>query len=690
VPEIRSIDKEFLQKVTKTIEENISNEQFGVSELAEKMGMSRSNLLRKVKKLTNLSVSRFIRNVRLGIAKEMLEEGLDTVSQISYKVGFSSTSYFIKCFREHYGHPPGEVGKGEIIDEPADNEVPEIAKKKRTIPIAGAYIIVVLFAILLFVSLKPLLFKTKNAEKSIAVLPFKNDSNDSANVYFINGLMESTLNNLQKIKDLRVISRTSTEKYRNSPKTTPEIARELEVSYLVEGSGQKIGNQILLNIQLIDAKNDKHLWAEQYTREVDDIFSLQSEIAKNIAEKIEVIVSDDVQQSIDKIPTENLEAYDSFLKGIDLLNKGLPENARQSISYLQKAISMDNEFARAFAAMAMAYYTLDENRGMKQFTDSINYFADRAMFYDPKLPQSLIAKALFYMNSGEYEPAIPYFERALEYNPNYDLVFVFLLDLYANHLPNTEKYLEYALRGLRIDISSYDSTVASFNFLHIANAFIQAGFQAQAEKYINKSLDYYPDNLYSQYTKAYILFAKTSDLAQTRDDLLKTFTKDTTRIDIMQEVGKIYYYLHDYKNAYHYYKRFVEIRNTYQLNIYYSENAKIAYVYSKMGFADEGEKLLEEFRNYAENDPSIYKHSNLALYYAYKGENKKAIDQLLLFSNESNYFYWSVLFMPIEPLFDNLKDLSEFKKAISEIETNFANWHRQLETTLHKKNLLVN
>ena len=104
------------------------------------------------------------------------------------------------------------------------------------------------------------------AKKSIAVLPFINDSNDSTNVYIINGLMESTLNNLQKIKELRVISRTSVEKYRNNPKTIPEIARELNVHYLIEGSGQKIGDQILLNIQLIEAPSDKHLWSEQYNR----------------------------------------------------------------------------------------------------------------------------------------------------------------------------------------------------------------------------------------------------------------------------------------------------------------------------------------------------------------------------------------------------------------------------------------
>ncbi len=687
MPDYNSIEKEFLQKITDITEQHIADEQFGVSELARDIGMSRSNLLRKVKKLTGISVSQFIRQIRLQNAKEMLQEGSSTVSEVSYKVGFSSTSYFIKCFREHYGYPPGEMSKHKP-EETAETQTPvksKIRRRKRIILGGTVFLIILItsyFAVFNFFLAK------KNKEISIAVLPFKNESADSTNIYFINGLMESTLSNLQKIKDLRVISRTSVEKYRNNSMTIPEIAKDLEVNYLIEGSGQKVNDQVVLNIQLIDASSDKHIWAEQYNRKVEDIFELQGEIAKNIAEKIEVIISPEVQESIEKIPTENLEAYDYFLKGIDLLNKGLPNLAKQSVPYFKKAIKLDNQFARAYSATAMAYYTIDENQATKQYTDSINYFADQAMFFDSKLPQSLIAKALFYMTGSEYKLAVPYLEKALELNPNYDLVFVYLLDLYANHLPNTEKYLEYALRGLRIDISSYDSTITSFNYLHIANAFIQAGFQEQSEKYVNISLDYNPNNLYSLYTKAYILFPKNKDLIQTRDLLLDAFKKDTTRLDIMQEIGKIYYYLRDYENAFRYYKKFVDIREAFQLNIYHSENAKIGFVFSKMGYTNEAEKLLEEYRRYAEHDHSIYKHSNLALYYSYIGETENAIKHLQLFSKEKGFFYWTVLFLPIEPIFDNVKDLPEFEKIMIRIENQFQNWHIHIKSSLQKKGLI--
>ncbi len=680
-----SIENDFLSKITEIIEENISNERFGVSELARETSMSRSNLLRKIKKLTKLSVSQFIRQVRLKHAMEMLRQTSLNVSEVSYKVGFSSTSYFIKCFHDYYGYPPGEVGKRDLYE--SDSIQNDQSGKKRMIVILGATIIV-LFVAILFILFKPLSSKPKDLEKSIAVLPFINDSNDSTNIYIINGLMEAILNDLQKIEDLRVISRISVEKYRNNPKTVPEIARELNVNYIVEGSGQKIGDQILLNVQLIEGATDKHLWSEQYNREAKDIFNLQMEVAKNIAAKIQVIITPEEEERINKIPTDDLVAYDFFLKGLDLLNTGIRNNMEEAIHYFEKAIEHDNAFARAYAGVAIAYYFFDLYQAEKKYSAQINNYADKALLLDSQLPQSLIAKALFYMNNEEYELAVPYFEKALKYNPNYDLVFIFLIDLYVNHLPDTEKYLEYALRGLQIDISAYDSIIASINYLHISNAFIQSGFINEAEKYINKSLEYQPENLYSEYLKAYILYARNRDLQQIKDRLIETLNKDTTRLDIMQEVGKIYYYMRDYASAYHYYNKFIEIKEAQNLDIYRSENAKIGFVLSKMGLTEESEKLFRKYKDYAENDQSIYKHISLAMYYSYKGDTEKAAEHLKLFSEEDNYFYWTLIFTEIDPLVDNIKYLPEFKRIFKNIERKFWRSHKQIKASLEEKELL--
>ena len=312
-----SSQNEFITQLTSIVEQNISNESFGVSELAYEMNMSRSNLLRKVTKETKLSVSQFISQVRLKKAMELLRKSSLNVSEVSHQVGFNSTSYFIKCFREYYGYPPGEVGKREVT-EPL-NELQVKKSVRYSLPVFIAALVLLAFGIAAY-----FYFNTGIAviqEKSIAVLPFKNDSNDSSNVYLVNGLMESTLNNLQQINGLRVVSRTSVEKYRNGTKSIPEMAEELNVSYFVEGSGQKIGDRILLNIQLIEASTDRHLWTKQYRRESKDIFELQQEIAKNIAEEIEIVITPEEAQRIEKKPTNDIVAYDFYLKGMDLFYK---------------------------------------------------------------------------------------------------------------------------------------------------------------------------------------------------------------------------------------------------------------------------------------------------------------------------------------------------------------------------------
>ncbi len=685
MPDGSSKEHEFFTKLSEEVKAHCSSEQFGVSDLAEMMGMSRSNLLRKVKKQSGLSVSLFIRKIRLEMALDMLKEGSLTVSEVAFQVGFSSTSYFIKCFHDYYGLPPGEVGKGEWPREE------EVQKQEKQLPLSlkqvSLYVLGSVFVALVVVfGLR--YFPAKKPGKSIAVLPFKNESSDSTNVYIINGVMEAILGHLQRIEDLRVVSRTSVEQFRNSSKTIPEIAKELNVTYFIEGSGQKIGEQLLLNVQLIDAEGDKHLWAQQYNRETKDIFALQREVAKSIADEIEVVITPQAEEQMDKEPTTNLEAYDAFLKGMDFFYAGTREGLEQAIPYFEEAVAHDPAFARAYADIAIAYYFLDANQVDKKYTSQINKYADRALLADPELAQSLIAKAVFYMSSGSYELAIPYLEKALKYNPNSNLVLGFLADFYANQYPDTPKYLEYALRGLQLNLAALDSAEASINLLHVSNAFIQAGFVEQAEEYIDRSLDYDPDNLYAAYVRAYILFAKNGDLAETKSLLKETLQRDSTRLDVIQEVGKVCYYMNDYQEAFHYYQWFLSIKNAMNLDIYRFENAKIGFVFETQGLHDAADKLFADYYNYAENDQSIYKHLSLAVYLAQRNENEQALQHLSIFARQDNFHYWVLLFLKIDPLVNSIKDTREFKQIYQEMENGFWKNHEQIRKSLARKNLL--
>ena len=177
-------------------------------------------------------------------------------------------------------------------------------------------------------------------------------------------------------------------------------------------------------------------------------------------------------------------------------------------------------------------------------------------------------------------------------------------------------------------------------YLHVSNAFIQSGFIKEAEKHINRSLDYNPENLFSEYVKAYILYAKNRNLGQTKELLINAYQKDSTRFDILQEIGKVCYYMRDYEAASQYYKKFTAIKKAYKLDMLAGEDVKIAVVFEKVGMKVESDALFNAYLEYAENDRSIYKDQSLAVYYSYKGDTQKALEHLKLFSQQDNYHYW--------------------------------------------------
>ncbi|KOY53093.1 helix-turn-helix domain-containing protein [Polaribacter dokdonensis] len=694
----------FIKEAEALILENLSDEQFGVSELADEMHMSRSNLLRKIKKQTELSASQFIRQVRLQKGMELLKETELTVSEISYKVGFSNNSYFIKCFREHYGFSPGESRKEVIEDPEIESQIEpehiktEVFVEEDKTSFLKKYSLQVVLATFLIIAVVSYLFiqnsssnsevSSNNLKKSIAILPFKNMSSDSTNLYFVNGLMESTLNNLQKIEDLRVISRTSVEKYRNTDKTVLEIAEELNVAYLLEGSGQRIGNQVLLNIQLIDASNDMPIWAQQYNNKVVDVFSLQNTVAKKIAEAIKAKVTPAELQQINKKPTENILAYDYYLKGLENQNEQSEAGLNKAILNFEKAIEEDSKYANAHAQIAICYYYLDVNKIEKKYLDKLNEYADNSLLYDSTSELSLIAKALYYINANEFRLAIPYLEKALDYNPNASSVVLILSDLYARVVPDTNKYLTYALKGIKLNVEANDSISKSFIYLNLSNALVQNGFAKEASKYIEESLNYNPENQYSTYLINFIDYANDKDLNSLREKMFIEWRKDTTRADITQELAKTYYFQEDYENALVYYEKYINILSTNKIDLYPAENIKIAYTYKKLGFSDKAEKYFNKYKDYLEKDESIYREASLAMLYLYESKPDKAIDAYNKFSLQDGFQYWILLFLEEDPLVKSLSTHPKYDEVFQKIKDRFWENHNRLKKSLKEQELI--
>ena len=258
--------------------------------------------------------------------------------------------------------------------------------------------------------------------KSIAVLPFDNLSRDPDNAYFCEGVQDEILTRLAKVADLKVISRTSTQHLQSAPENLPQIAEKLGVAHVLEGSVQRAGDQVRVNVQLINAMTDAHLWADTYDRKLNDIFAVESEIAKAIADTLQARLSGSEQRAIAARPTESAEAHQLYLKGRFFWNKRTANDLKKSIEYFDQALAADPNYALAYAGIADAYVFLPGYSGgsPQEYYPKAMAAAQKALELDDTLAEAhtTLALAVWYYDF-DFSRAIKEFQRAIELNPNY-------------------------------------------------------------------------------------------------------------------------------------------------------------------------------------------------------------------------------------------------------------------------------
>ncbi|MGD0754446.1 MAG: hypothetical protein ABR927_05225 [Bacteroidales bacterium] len=259
-------------------------------------------------------------------------------------------------------------------------------------------------------------------EKSIAVLPFTNLSNDPEQEYFSDGIVEAILDHLFKIGELKVTSGTSTKRYKNTELSVKEIGRELGVSSILEGSVQKMGNDVRITAQLIDARTDVHLWSETYDRNISDIFSIQSEVAQNVARELKATLTSKEKGQIEKNQTKNVEAYNLYLQGRFFWNTRTKDGLNRSLEYFEKAITTDPDYALAYSGLADAYFIqaywgwIPWNEGVAKSKESVL----RALDIDKNLAEAhTVFGALLNYKEWKWEEARKELQRAIELNPNF-------------------------------------------------------------------------------------------------------------------------------------------------------------------------------------------------------------------------------------------------------------------------------
>jgi TolB-like protein/tetratricopeptide (TPR) repeat protein len=259
-------------------------------------------------------------------------------------------------------------------------------------------------------------------EKSIAVLPFDNLSRDPDNAYFCEGVQDEILTRLAKVADLKVISRTSTQHFKSTPDNLPQIAKQLGVAHILEGSVQKANDHVRVNVQLINALTDAHLWADTYDRKLTDIFAVETEIAKTVADVLQAKLIGSERHVIAARPTANTEAHQLYLKGRFFWNKRTGNDLKKSIDYFQQAIAADPNYALAYAGVADAYVLIPGYSGgnPRDCYPKAIAAAKKALELDDTLAEARtsLALAIWYYDF-DFSQANREFQRAIELNPNY-------------------------------------------------------------------------------------------------------------------------------------------------------------------------------------------------------------------------------------------------------------------------------
>ena len=604
----------------------------------------------------------------------------------------------------------------EVKDEGLvnDDTAEKIQKpKKKLILLLSGVALIVIIVLALFVFDITGGKQIRDLEKSIAVLPFKNDSPSDSTTYFINGVMEEVLTNLQKIKEFRVLSRTSTDQYKAIDRPTiSEIAKKLGVSYIVEGSGQKYGNTFILRVQLIKGKGkEAHLWAETFEQEIKDVkdyVRIPNQIAQSISAELKAIITPEEKLIIEKATTTSLTANDFYLRGKEAQRGYLQYNTSSRI-YLdqaeqmyRKALEFDPTFAYAYTGLASVYWEKHywDDYYRENFLDSIPILCDIALNYDNLVAEAYLLKGNFYYNSsGMLDKALREYDRALRINPNcweaYSGKGQVLVG--EDNIESLKNFQQAALINRGPELPAILRSISDLYF--------RTGFREKADYYANEAFRLDGDSInYFGVLYGYEFWSGNfNKCIEILNDIFLTNTKIKSIMLVnpggLFFIGYTYSMLGQFEESLDYFKKYNESLKT-QPQGYVGPGGehRIGYTFWQCGDRKEAEYF---FNKHIENMNTTIKlgrlHSqklrsyyDLAGVYAFKGKSDKAYENLEIYNKGSKISFYDVALIKTDPLFNSIRKDFEFQQIVKEVEAKYQAEHERVKKWLEEHGMLKN
>jgi TolB-like protein/AraC-like DNA-binding protein len=673
-------DQKLLDKALQIVSDHVGEESFGVEELRKELSLSRSQLHRRLQKITGLSASLFIRSVRLKKAFELLKEGNLSVSEVAYQTGFSSPSYFNKCFHEQFGFPPGEIHKQKTTEiDPRKIFNPEISLDadengvkspvKRRLHFYGMiFLLAMIIATIYFIS-RNYLKTSEIHDKSIAVLPFKNFSENLENQYISDGMMEAIILNISKIEDFKVISRTSMEQYRESQKPVKQIGSELRVSYLLEGSTFQDEDDVRVTVQLIDTRRDEHIWSESYDFELNEIFTIQNQIAKRVATILHSKITPKELSSLEQTPAPSPEAYDLYQRAgyyfINYLQRMQETDYHSCIKLFSNAVREDSTFAAAYVRLAELYWLRNYRSEYYSdtFMDTVFVLCNKALTFDPRSSDAHKLLGQYYLETGKREDGLTELETAISLNKNNAYAYE-TIGFYNNWFGKWEIGIPQIMKSIQLDPFSI-SLSQRYGFL--ARAYLDILDFDKTFFYSQRSIEQGGDRKpvlgFAHWLNAhsYLILGNSEKALFAARKL-----EELNEIAALRVKAEIYCHLMgDFENGIDMYRELA--RRDPQRNNYWH---RYAYALWETGKYDSAKVMFElqisafekelELGRVERNDP----HYNLAGIYAFLKEYDKAFEHL----RKHRFTSGLEIYAEIDPLFRDLHEDPEFQQIIQDVK----------------------
>ena len=587
---------------------------------------------------------------------------------------------------------PGQTVKGMTGD--TERKLPSV-RKQIIKSVAGALIVLTLILAGYFVIAKAIKPKGQ-VEKSIAVLPFNLLSEEPDKQYLADGMMDAITLHLSKIKDLRVLGRTSTEQYRNPSKTLTAIGKELGVSYLLEGSFQKFGDSVRLIVQLIRTGKEDHVWADNYDRIWKNIFSVQSEVAQSVARELNAVITPEEIQLIDKIPTTNLTAYDFYQRGREehlkywIANKDR-ESLQKAEALYHQALQYDSTYALSYTGLARVYWDkyFYQNYLSKNFMDSVLTLCDIALSYDNQLAEAYTLKGGCYSETGKPNQAVEEFDKAIKFNPNDWMAYRWKGRIFFE--TDWVNYIYYLKKAASINRGEELPELLS----QIGYAYYSAGFP-------EKGIQYYKDKLKLDGDSANY-YAELSRYENWQEDFnksiefgIKSYAIDSTNSTTLVILGSSYAEYGWYDESLKYYNKWIKRSEDQGDEWFTGSSHRIAYIYSQKGDRESAEYYFNKQINYCDRSielgrqyaQMLYAYYDLAGVYAFRKERNKAYENLQIFNKKPVMSIWMVSLIKTDPLFNSIRNESEFQQIVRDVEAKYQAEHERVRKWLEEQGML--